>query len=310
MPPLMIWRTASWLVILAMLSSTQPCLAQNIAVIKSYDFPPYDQAIEGFLKSCGDGIVEYNLQGEFDAHAELVEDIRKRKPSVVYAIGVLAAEFAQQELDDIPILFSMVPKLRANEFSGANIIGITLDIPVEQQLRVYASMVPGLTSLGVIFDPKKSGSIVAEAAAAAERMGMTLHTRKVASRKGVPSAMRSLLKEEKIEVLWMIPDDTVVTPDSFKFLLIKSFEHNLPFLAASDIFVKVGALASLTPDYMDIGRQSCELAGTMKSGGLSTGTVNIVEPAKFNLSINLKTARKIGLSISNDVVETASVVYR
>jgi ABC-type uncharacterized transport system substrate-binding protein len=74
--------------------------------------------------------------------------------------------------------------------------------------------------------------------------------------------------------------------------------------------VKVGALASITPDYTDIGRQSCEMANAMNSGNLNLAFVNIVEPAKFNLSINLKTARKIGLSISNDILESADVVYR
>jgi len=93
-------------------------------------------------------------------------------------------------------------------------------------------------------------------------------------------------------------------------LLLTSFEHKLPFLAASDIFVKVGALASLTPDYTDLGRQGCELARAFTSGKVSLASMNEILPAKINLSINLKTARKIGLSISEEVIETAAVVYR
>jgi hypothetical protein len=52
------------------------------------------------------------------------------------------------------------------------------------------------------------------------------------------------------------------------------------------------------------------MANAMNSGNLNLEIVNIVEPVKFNLSINLKTARKIGLSISNDILESADVVYR
>ena len=310
MSKLALLRPVARLAIIAIAFFAQPCHAAGIALIKSYDFEPYDIAIAGFIGSCGNGIIEYKLHDESGVQSDLTQTIRNSKPDVVFAIGVLAAEFAQQEFGDLPILFAMVPRLRADELSGTNIAGITLDIPVDQQLRVYASMVSGLTSLGVIYDPEKSGNTVIEARAAAAEMGMTLHTREVRSRKEVPSAMRALLKEEKIEVLWMIPDETVVTPDSFKFLLIQSFEHNLPFLAASDIFVKVGALASITPDYTDIGRQSCELANAMNSGNLNLAIVNVVEPAKFNLSINLKTARKIGLSIPNDILKSADVVYR
>ena len=121
--------------------------------------------------------------------------------------------------------------------------------------------------------------------------------REVSSRKQVPAALRDLLREEQIDALWMIPDETVVTPESFKFLLITSIEHDLPFLAASDIFVKVGALASVTPDYMDLGRQSCELANALTTGEMSFAGLDAVAPAKVNLAINLKTAHQIGLSI-------------
>ena len=122
--------------------------------------------------------------------------------------------------------------------------------------------------------------------------------------------MRALLNESDIDALWMIPDDTVVTPESFKFLLLTSFENNLPFLAASDIFVKVGALASLTPDYADVGRQGCELANALNTGEISLDNLRAVRPAKINLSINLKTADKIGLTISEEVIASAAVVYR
>ena len=93
-------------------------------------------------------------------------------------------------------------------------------------------------------------------------------------------------------------------------MVLSSFENHLPFLAASDIFVKVGALASLTPDYTDVGRQGCELATALTSGRANLASMDIVLPAKINLSINLKTAEKIGLAIPEEIIATADVVYR
>jgi putative ABC transport system substrate-binding protein len=171
-------------------------------------------------------------------------------------------------------------------------------------------MVSGLKSLGAIYDPSKSGDFVEEAKTVAAQLGLVIHTREVSSRKQVPAAFRALLGEEQIDALWMIPDETVLTAESFQFLLLKSFENNLPFLAASDIFVKVGALASLTPDYTDVGRQGCELATKLTNGEVSFASLDVVVPAKINLSINLKTAQKIGLTIPEDVIATADVVYR
>jgi putative ABC transport system substrate-binding protein len=284
--------------------------AETIALIKSYDFAPYDSAISGFVGACGNGITEFNLRGKDGDSAETARDIKVQQPDLIVAIGVLAAEFAQQQLSDFRILYVMVPKPGSYGLTGENIGGISLDIPIDQQLTVYRSMVHDLKALGVIYDPLKSGDIVEEARRIATAHGLVVHSREVTSRKGVPAALRALLRDEQIDALWMIPDDTVVTPESFKFLLLTSFEHKLPFLAASDIFVKVGALASLTPDYADVGRQGCDLANAVTSGRTNIASLDVVVPAKIDLSINLKTARKIGLSIPDEIVDTAEVVYR
>lgn len=306
------WVAHLAIVAIALLGGSLPAPAEarSIAVIKSYDFAPYDAALSGFISSCNNDIAEYNLQGDAEGNDDIVHAIAEGDPELVVAIGVLAAEFAHTRLSDFAVLYVMVPKPRSYGLTGRNIAGISLDIPIERQLKVYRSMVSDLRALGVIYDPKKSGDFIAEARVVAAQNGLTLHTREVSSRKQVPAALRNLLKEETIDALWMVPDETVVTPDSFKFLLLTSFEHDLPFLAASDIFVKVGALASLTPDYADIGRQGCEIANELTDGRVTLDTMNVVRPAKINLSINLKTARKIGLSIPTAVVETADVVYR
>ena len=284
--------------------------AESIALIKSYDFAPYDAAMSGFMDACSNDIKEYNLDGEARGNSRLVQSIKTDGPDLIVAIGVLAAEFAQRELSEFAVLYVMVPKPQTQRLIGENIGGISLDIPIEQQLNVYRSMVKELRNLGVIYDPKRSGAIVEEARKLAELQGIALRTREVTSRKQVPAALRALLREEHIDALWMIPDETVVTQESFKFLLITSIEHDLPFLAASDIFVKVGALASVTPDYMDLGRQSCELANALTTGEMTLASMDTVAPAKVNLAINLKTAQQIGLSIPEEVIQSADVVYR
>jgi putative tryptophan/tyrosine transport system substrate-binding protein len=283
--------------------------ADAVALVKSYDSAPYDAAISGFLNSCGNEVTAYNLEGE-PGGTDLVSSITGSQPDLIVAIGVLAAEFAQQNFSRLPVLYAMVPEPQAYGLTGSNIAGISLDIPIERQLTVYRSMVKDLKSLGAIYDPEKSGAFVEDARAVAGRLGLVLHTREVESRKQVPAALRALLREEQIDALWMIPDETVLTTDSFKFLLLSSFENNLPFLAASDIFVKVGALASLTPDYTDVGRQGCELATALKNGEVSFAKLDVIGPAKINLSINLRTAQKIGLTIPDEVIATADVVYR
>lgn len=87
-----------------------------------------------------------------------------------------------------------------------------------------------------------------------------------------------------------------------------AFENNLPFLAVSEIFVEAGALASLSPDYTDVGHQGCQLASEIESGRKSPTGIEILSPAKVNLAINLKTAGKIGLSLPAEILKTANKV--
>ena len=72
-----------------------PTFGESIALIKSYDFAPYDAAISGFLSSCNNEITEYNLRGEAGGSSDLIRDIILGRPDLVVAIGVLAAEFAR-----------------------------------------------------------------------------------------------------------------------------------------------------------------------------------------------------------------------
>jgi putative ABC transport system substrate-binding protein len=292
---------------LLVLLSTQT-QAQGIAVLKSHDIEPFNQALAGFVAACNNHITEYDLRGNEKRKERIIKDVMAAKPRLVLAIGSLAAQVAKEAVRDIPVVFFMVPNPHKHGLGGENIAGISLDIPIETQFTTYKSLVSTLRTIGVIYDPDKTSAMIREAGAVAEKLGLRLLAAPVASQKAVPAALRGMLG--KIDALWMVPDDTVVTPESFKFLLLEAFEHNLPFLAASDIFVEVGAFASLSPDYTDVGRQACQLAREIESGRLSLKKVDVLPPAKINLAINLKTASKIGLMLSPEIIQSASKVYR
>ena len=288
-----------------------PCtqaMAQDIVVLKSHNLEPFNQAIAGFVAACPTRITEYDLRGTKKEESSIIQRLTTAKPRLIVAIGPLAAQVAREHLPDIPLIFVMVSNPPKHGLHGANLAGVSLDIPVQTQLAMYKSLVPALKTLGVIYDPAKTGTMVLEARGIVATLGLQLLAAPVSTPKEVPAALRSLLG--KIEALWMVPDDTVVTPESFKFLLLTALENNLPFVTVSDIFVEAGALASLSPDYTDVGRQGCQLATDLASGRLRPADAMVVPPAKVNLAINLKTADKIGLRLPPEVIQSADKVYR
>ncbi|MBY0577986.1 MAG: ABC transporter substrate-binding protein [Burkholderiales bacterium] len=280
----------------------------GLVVIKSHDIDPYNQALAGFKEMCTKDVTQYNLGGSRDNIPKYSQEIAAAKPKLVLAIGLLAAKMAKDNLKDFQILYIMISNPRKYGLIGNNIAGITLDIPLEIQFRTYRKIMPKMKTVGMIYDPAKSEERIREARAAAEKLGLELTTKSVSSQKDVPEAVRQLLG--KIDALLIIPDETVVTAESFKYFLVTTLENKIPFLSPSEIFVEGGALASLTPNFTDVGRQSCELATSLMSGKLNSSEAGASPPRKVDLFLNGKTANTIGLPIPKTILESAKTVYQ
>jgi len=288
--------------------ATQGIAAQGIAVLKSHDIAPINQALAGFVATCPEHITTYDLGGSIGNSRGIIDRIMASSPRLIVAIGPLAAQVAKAEVRGVPVVFAMVRNPRKSGLEGDNIAGVSLDVPIEAQLTMYKSLLPTLRVIGVVYDPEKTGSLVKEAGELAGRFGLRFLATPVASQTEVPAALRGLLG--KVDALWMLPDDTVITPESLTFFLLTAFKQNLPVLTISDAFVEAGALAALSADYTDVGRQACQLSREIESGQRRPAQASIVPPAKVNVAINLQTASQLGLILPPEVVQSASKVYQ
>jgi len=277
-------------------------------VLKSHDIAPINQALAGFVATCTEQITTYDLGGRTSDTRGIIDRIMAAPPKLILAIGPQAAQVAKAEVQDIPVVFLLVRNPRKYGLEGDNITGISLDVPIEAQLAMYKSLLPTLQVLGVIYDPEKTSALVKEADEVAGKFGLRFRAAPVASQTEVPAALRSLLG--KVDALWLLPDDTVVTPESLTFFLLTAFKQNLPVLTISDAFVEAGALASLSADYTDMGRQACQLSREIETGRLRPTQASIVPPTKVNITINQQTASQLGLVLPPGVVQSASKVYR
>lgn len=297
--------------LLVQTSLSTPASAQPIAVLKSRDAATFDELLGPFLAAVQPNawqVVEFNLDGKEKNVEKIAQQMRAIAPQLVLALGPLAAQVAKEKFADLPTLYCMVSNPHRYGLSGDRIAGISLDVPGTIQFAYYKEMVPGLKTLGVIYDPQKSEALVEEARIAAERMGLELIGIPVSSHKKVPEALRSMLG--KIDALWMVPDDTVLTTDSFRFLLVTTFENKLPLLAISDIFVKVGALASIAPEPGKMGKQLFDLTHLYFAGQLDLASMDALAPVATDLIINTKTADKIGLKLSPKILQSADKLYQ
>ena len=110
-------------------------------------------------------------------------------------------------------------------------------------------------------------------------------------------AQNTLVKfKTKVDALWMISDATALNLNAWEASKQFCLQNKIPFLAIDDGFVARGALLSFSVDYIWIGRQAARLANRITNEKITIEDLNIIEPEGLNLSINMGTAKTIGIS--------------
>lgn len=188
-----------------------------------------------------------------------------------------------------------------------NVTGLSLKVPLHRQFQTIRTLLPAAKRVGVLYDPDRSGDLVDEARRPASRLGIELVERQVRDAKDVPAALRSMLTT--IDALWLVPDSTVLTDDSFRFILNTTLDTNVPVIAFSSEFVRNGALAALSIHPDDIGRQAGELVKRLLSGGRPQHGAATVPPDRVRLAVNLKTAKYLGVLLPGEIVSSADEVF-
>ncbi len=302
-------RAILWLLFLVVGLIVQPTVVSSaeVVVIKSQDLLPYEQAIEGFRSLTQAGVVEYNMKGDIEEGLKIIKQIKRLKPAAVLAVGSKAAVLAKENLLEIPVVYCVVIDPEKYGLQAGNVTGIALEIPVNAQFKTFKAVVPTLKRIGVVYDPANTSSLIRTAQEEARQLGLELVAVEVRTAKELPVTIRSLLP--RIEGLWMVPDSTVITTDSFQFILLATLERNIPFMAFSDNFVKAGALLALSPDYFEIGRQSSLMVDEVVKRGISDRG-KVVSPETARLTINLKTAKILGLEIPVEILGKADEVFQ
>lgn len=295
----------------AIVHYSAPGEAARIVALKSADVDVYNEVLEGFKSvSRGSIISEYDMEGDLQRGKKFLARLRSGpKPDLILAIGIWALQVVVEEVRDIPVVFAMV--LNPTTVIGQethNITGASMNVPIEQQIALLKKVSPQVRRIGVIYDPSKTGFLVKQAERIAREQGVRLVAKAIASSKDAFAALDAMQGE--IDALWILPDLTVLAPESVQYMLLFSFRNKIPLLGLSENQVRMGALLGLSFESgLDIGGQAGELANEILSGK-SAEEIPFTTARKARLTVNLKTASKLGLQIPKEILDRANVVIK
>jgi len=281
---------------------------QKVVVIESARIGPYEEALQGFrkayaemvptrgLKSMRPGAITELAVGEQSAD-ELRQRIVAERPDILLVIGQSALS-AVSGLEAFPIVFLLVPEACPLP-DQAQTTGVLMCMGPTAQFAAIKSALPDVRRLGVIYHPGRNKTMLEQAMAAAAGQDLTL----VAEAADSPRAVSRLLAamEGKIDGLWMVPDPTVITPQTVEAMLIYSLEKRVPVVTFSEKYMELGATVAITFDLFAMGEQAGEMVSTILAG-TPVASIPKAEPRKFNVIVNGRVAKKLGIAIDRTKV--------
>jgi putative ABC transport system substrate-binding protein len=265
---------------------------QDVVAVQSIRVKPYEEAIKGFRSVC-----HSRMQRLFISElggADVIREINTLRPHMVLAIGRDSLSIVRK-LGNIPIVYLMVLNPQNILAGERNITGVSMNISPDNQLKALLKSMPQAKRIGLVYDPEKSASFAREARDAAARMNLTLVAKEARTSKDPPSLIMDMKKG--IDVYWMVPDTTVITPLTVEFLLLFSLENNIPLLTFSEKYLEMGAFMATAIDPFDMGAQAGEIANKILQGK-EVKQIHQVHARTMVVSTNMMIAGKMGITVN------------
>ena len=262
--------------------------------------------------------IEYRWsEGRRDRLPELAAELVRLKVDVIFAPSTAATVAAHNATRTIPIIMASFgdPVGRGIVASlarpGGNVTGLSYSVGlgiVAKQLELLKEVVPKVSRVAVLGDPghPQYGSLLREAEVASRSLGVQLQVVEARGPSAYDSAFGAMVRK-RAEALLVLPD-----PVSFLHRrphLDLAAKHRLPASYGSREFVDAGGLISYGPSLSDLWRRAATYVDKILRGA-KPADLPVEQPTKFELVINLKTAKALGLTIPPSVLGRADEVIQ
>ncbi len=279
-----------------------------VVILKTSNLLYYNQAADSFYNRMKQKakISKYILN-EIE-ETQLIKNIYNDNPDLIFTAGTAATRALLSEFREIPIVFSMVINPVHLKFvaslrgSGNNLAGTALDIPLEEQFKWMKRVIPHIRQVGVIWQAEYSEDLIKAATIIASKKKIELISRRIKGIEGIIPGLEVLSK--KIDLLWAIPDPGVYNRRTIREILLFTLRNKMPFMGASEQYVRAGALFCLTANYEEQGNQAAAIAIRILNGA-DPSDIPVHLPRDIRLGVNLNTSKLLGLKIPSKFLNDA-----
>jgi putative ABC transport system substrate-binding protein len=253
--------------------------------------------------------------GVYDRLGEFAAELVRLKMDVIVVDGPPAAKAAKAATASIPIVFTLAVDPVADGLvvsmarPGANLTGLTLSVGYQlagKRVELLKDIKPDLARLAVLQNPNQptSGSYLREAEKAAGVLGLTVRAFD-ARRPGDLRAAFAAMVEWRADGVTTLNDGMFYSERERVVMLAR--ENRLAGVHPETGFVEAGGLVSYGPSLPDLFQRAATYVDKILQGA-KPADLPIEQPTKFELVVNLRTARALGLTVGREFLLRADEV--
>jgi ABC-type uncharacterized transport system substrate-binding protein len=257
--------------------------------------------------------IEYRWsEGRPERNAEIAAEFVRLNVKVIVTLGS-AVPALKQATSVIPIVFALSTDpvggglVTSLARPGGNVTVISnqaADV-ASKRLEYLREVVPHLRRLAVMLNAGYPQAVLelGGVRAVARRLGLEVTELGIRRAEDIAPAFEGL--NAKADALYVV-DDALVTANGARIIRL-AVEARVPNIFNNGSFVRFGGLMSYGPDFPELYRRAADLVDKILRG-TNPSNIPVEQPTKFDLSINLKTAKGLGLSIPQPLLATADEV--
>jgi putative ABC transport system substrate-binding protein len=255
-------------------------------------------------------------EGKYDRYPALVADLIRLKVHVIVTVGGRASQVAQQATSTIPIIMSVViDPLGAGLVSNlarpqGNVTGVSMMAPdlIGKQFEVLKQVVPKVTRVAVLWNPANPSSPpqLREADVAARAAGLRLQSLEAGSPQEIDSAFAAMMSERAGALVVLL--DAILNNQRSQITELAA-KRRLPAVYAVRDYAEAGGLISYGSNPLELERYAATFVDKILKGA-KPADLPVEQPTKFELVINLKTAKALGLTIPQTLLLRADQVIQ
>ena len=257
--------------------------------------------------------IEYRwAEGRSERFEEIMADFVRLNVDVV-VVGGIAVPAAKRATSVIPIVFTLAPDpvgsglVASLARPGGNVTGLSNQSSdlFGKRLELLREVVPGLRRLAIIANSDNPQALLeaADAQAEARKLGLDVTTSKIQRADDIALAIEAL--KGHVEALYVVSDALANT----NRVRINTFAlaARLPTMHANREYIETGGLISYGANYPDLFRRAGDYVDKILRGA-KPADLPVEQPTKFDLAINLITARALGLEVAPMLLARADEV--